>query len=117
MAAETSVFRKSDAAAVFPWRGLAAAVLALAVGWGGIVYAANNSVQGAKKDEGGFDGDAPTAISPRHGKAAAASNLRETGVSAAIGDVLNPGLLTVGSIANNTGFCRLWTKRSDCGAA
>ena len=38
-----------------------AAVL-LAVGWGGLVYAANNSVQGAKKDEGGFDGDAPTAI-------------------------------------------------------
>ena len=37
--------------------------LALAVGWGGIVYAANNSVQGApKKEEGGFDGDAPTAI-------------------------------------------------------
>jgi D-alanyl-D-alanine carboxypeptidase (penicillin-binding protein 5/6) len=32
------------------------------VGWGGIVFAANNSVQGAKKDEGGFDGDAPTAI-------------------------------------------------------
>ena len=26
------------------------------------VYAANNSVQGAKKEEGGFDGDAPTAI-------------------------------------------------------
>jgi len=39
-----------------------AAVLALAVGWGGIVYAANNSVQGAKKEENGFDGDAPTAI-------------------------------------------------------
>ena len=37
-------------------------VVALAVGWGGIVYAANNSVQGAKKEEGGFDGDAPTAI-------------------------------------------------------
>ena len=34
----------------------------MAVGWGGLVYAANNSVQGAKKDEGGFDGDAPTAI-------------------------------------------------------
>jgi D-alanyl-D-alanine carboxypeptidase (penicillin-binding protein 5/6) len=34
----------------------------MAVGWGGVVYAANNSVQGAKKDEGGFDGDAPTAI-------------------------------------------------------
>jgi len=34
----------------------------MAVGWGSLVYAANNSVQGAKKDEGGFDGDAPTAI-------------------------------------------------------
>src|SRR4030088_3185048 len=44
------------------WRSLMAAAVALAVGWGGMVYAANNSVQGAKKDEGGFDGDAPTAI-------------------------------------------------------
>ena len=39
-----------------------AAAIAAAVGWGGIVYAANNSVQGAKKDDGGFDGDAPNAI-------------------------------------------------------
>jgi D-alanyl-D-alanine carboxypeptidase (penicillin-binding protein 5/6) len=39
-----------------------AAVLAVAVGCGGVAYAANNSVQGAKKEEGGFDGDAPTAI-------------------------------------------------------
>jgi serine-type D-Ala-D-Ala carboxypeptidase (penicillin-binding protein 5/6) len=63
MAAETSVSRTSDAAAITPWRGLMAAVVALAVGWGGIVYAANNSVQGApKKEDGGFDGDAPTAI-------------------------------------------------------
>jgi D-alanyl-D-alanine carboxypeptidase (penicillin-binding protein 5/6) len=62
MAAETPVSRKPDAAAAVSWRGLIAAVLALAIGWGGIVYAANNSVQGAKKDEGGFDGDAPTAI-------------------------------------------------------
>ncbi|MEO8320479.1 MAG: D-alanyl-D-alanine carboxypeptidase, partial [Bradyrhizobium sp.] len=63
MAFETSVSRNPDTAAAFPWRGLAAAVLALAVGWGGIVYAANNSVQGAKKEvENGFDGDAPTAI-------------------------------------------------------
>ena len=62
MAPETPVFRKPDAAAVIPWRSLIAAVLALAVGWGGIVYAANNSVQGAKKEDGGFDGDAPTAI-------------------------------------------------------
>src|SRR6267142_5446804 len=63
MAVETPVFRKNGTAAALPWRGLIAAVLALAVGWGGIVYAANNSVQGAKKEvEGGFDGDAPTAI-------------------------------------------------------
>ena len=46
-----------------PWRGLIAAAIGIAVGWGGMVYAANNSVQGAtKKDELGFDGDAPTAI-------------------------------------------------------
>ena len=44
------------------WRGLIAASVVVAVGWGGMVCAANNSVQGAKKDEGGFDGDAPTAI-------------------------------------------------------
>ena len=63
MAAETSVSRRANVAAIFPWRGLMAAALALAVGWGGVVYAANNSVQGApKKEDGGFDGDAPTAI-------------------------------------------------------
>src|SRR6202041_1448182 len=44
------------------WRSLIAVAVVMAVGWGGLVYAANNSVQGAKKDEGGFDGDAPTAI-------------------------------------------------------
>jgi len=44
------------------WRGLAAAVLALAIASSGAVYAANNSVQGAKKDDNAFDGDAPTAI-------------------------------------------------------
>src|SRR5205085_11641410 len=44
------------------WRGLMAAGLALAVGCGGAVYAANNSVQGAKKEDNAFDGDAPTAI-------------------------------------------------------
>jgi serine-type D-Ala-D-Ala carboxypeptidase (penicillin-binding protein 5/6) len=36
--------------------------LAAAVAWTACAYAANNSVQGAKKEEGGFDGDAPTAI-------------------------------------------------------
>jgi serine-type D-Ala-D-Ala carboxypeptidase (penicillin-binding protein 5/6) len=44
------------------WRSLIAVVVVMAVGWGGMVNAANNSVQGAKKDESGFDGDAPTAI-------------------------------------------------------
>src|SRR6202163_4317719 len=62
MAVEIPPSRKSRPAIGRSWRGLIAAVVAMAVGWGGMVYAANNSVQGAKKDEGGFDGDAPTAI-------------------------------------------------------
>jgi D-alanyl-D-alanine carboxypeptidase (penicillin-binding protein 5/6) len=41
---------------------LVAAVVAVTVGWACTLHAANNSVQGAKKEEGGFDGDAPTAI-------------------------------------------------------
>src|SRR4029077_16961545 len=43
-------------------RGLVAVGVALGLGWGGMLYAANQSVQGAKKEEAGFDGDAPTAI-------------------------------------------------------
>src|ERR1700692_4719505 len=43
-------------------RGLVATAVLLTVGWSGVLSAANNSVQGAKKDEAGFDGDAPTAI-------------------------------------------------------
>src|SRR5450631_48371 len=62
MTAERSPTRKSRAATGPCWRILIATVVAAAVGWGGTVYAANNSVQGAKKDEGGFEGDAPTAI-------------------------------------------------------
>jgi D-alanyl-D-alanine carboxypeptidase (penicillin-binding protein 5/6) len=62
MAAETSSTRKSRPAIGQPWRGLIAAIVAIAVVWGGLAWAANNSVQGAKKEEGGFDGDAPTAI-------------------------------------------------------
>jgi serine-type D-Ala-D-Ala carboxypeptidase (penicillin-binding protein 5/6) len=62
MAVEISPSRKAGPAKGRPWRGLIAAAVAATVGWGGIVYAANNSVQGARKDEGGFDGDAPTAI-------------------------------------------------------
>jgi D-alanyl-D-alanine carboxypeptidase (penicillin-binding protein 5/6) len=42
---------------------LLAALLVMAIGWGGVLQAANQSIQGAKKEEpGGFDGDAPTAI-------------------------------------------------------
>src|SRR6202051_5384927 len=62
MAVEISPSRNSGSAAGRFWRHLIAAVVAVAVGWSGTVYAANNSVQGAKKEEGGFDGDAPTAI-------------------------------------------------------
>jgi serine-type D-Ala-D-Ala carboxypeptidase (penicillin-binding protein 5/6) len=62
MASNVALSRTSRFAPGRAWRGLIAAVIAMAVGWGGMVYAANNSVQGAKKDEGGFDGDAPTAI-------------------------------------------------------
>jgi len=43
-------------------RRLMAAALVLALASGGAVYAANNSVQGAKKEDHAFDGDAPTAI-------------------------------------------------------
>src|SRR5471032_1447041 len=62
MAVEIISFRKSSFATAPVWRRLIAAVVVAAIGWGGMVYAANNSVQGARKDEGGFDGDAPTAI-------------------------------------------------------
>ena len=62
MAVEISPFRRFSSATASIWRRLIAGVIVAAVGWGGMVYAANNSVQGAKKEEGGFDGDAPTAI-------------------------------------------------------
>ncbi|MGN1288743.1 MAG: D-alanyl-D-alanine carboxypeptidase family protein [Bradyrhizobium sp.] len=62
MAAPTAVPRTLLARAGRCWRGLVAASVVLAIGCGGVVYAANNSVQGAKKEDAGFDGDAPTAI-------------------------------------------------------
>ena len=62
MAAELTFSRKLEPASPRRWRGLIAVALAAAVGWGGVVFAANNSVQGAKKEDVGFDGDAPTAI-------------------------------------------------------
>src|SRR6516164_5952425 len=45
----------------FP-RCLLAMLVLTAVAWGSVLQAANQSVQGARKEEGGFDGDAPTAI-------------------------------------------------------
>jgi serine-type D-Ala-D-Ala carboxypeptidase (penicillin-binding protein 5/6) len=62
MAVEPVPSRISKPAFAGIWRRLVAATLAVAVGWGGVVHAANQSVQGYKKEEGGFDGDAPTAI-------------------------------------------------------
>src|SRR6478609_11539245 len=62
MAVEISPFRKPQFAKAGFWRSLLATLIVISVGWGGVAYAANNSVQGPKKEEGGFDGDAPTAI-------------------------------------------------------
>src|SRR3954462_7604313 len=62
MAQNTSTSRNPPARVRPFWPGVLAAALLAAFGWAGIVNGANNSVQGAKKDEGGFDGDAPTAI-------------------------------------------------------
>src|SRR5260370_1983656 len=62
MASERLPHHTSRAARGSISHSLVAALLIAAVAWGGLVYAANQSVQGAKKEEGGFDGDAPTAI-------------------------------------------------------
>jgi D-alanyl-D-alanine carboxypeptidase (penicillin-binding protein 5/6) len=43
-------------------RALIAAIVTIGVGCGCMAFAANQSVQGAKKDDGGYDTDAPTAI-------------------------------------------------------
>jgi serine-type D-Ala-D-Ala carboxypeptidase (penicillin-binding protein 5/6) len=44
------------------WQVLLAGMVAVAITLGGAAYAANNSVQGAKKADEGYDADAPTAI-------------------------------------------------------
>jgi serine-type D-Ala-D-Ala carboxypeptidase (penicillin-binding protein 5/6) len=62
MALSTSRFHRPSVATGRALRGLIAAAVAVAIGWSGMLSAANNSVQGAKKEEAGFDGDAPTAI-------------------------------------------------------
>src|SRR6201746_353324 len=45
-----------------PWQSLLAGIVAVGVICGGVAFAANNSVQGAKKEDGRYDTDAPTAI-------------------------------------------------------
>ena len=62
MALSTSRFHRPSGATGRALRGLIAAAVIVAIGWSGMLSAANNSVQGAKKEEAGFDGDAPTAI-------------------------------------------------------
>ncbi len=57
MAVATSFFGRSGSF----WRRLIAAVVLIAIG-GGMAFAANQSVQGARKEDAGFPGDAPTAI-------------------------------------------------------
>ena len=53
---------KNSGFCVAPARALIAAIVAVGVVCGSVAFAANNSVQGAKKDDGGYDTDAPTAI-------------------------------------------------------
>jgi D-alanyl-D-alanine carboxypeptidase (penicillin-binding protein 5/6) len=62
MALDILRFRRSTVTTGRISRILVAAFVVAAIGWGGVLSAANQSVQGAKKEEGGFDGDAPTAI-------------------------------------------------------
>jgi len=62
MAAEIARFRASRSAGIPIWRGLVAVAFALAIAAAGLAHAANHSVQGAAKEEGGFEGQAPTEI-------------------------------------------------------
>lgn len=61
MAARLSSFERGRPTIRHPWRSLIAGFVVLGIGFGSVAFAANNSVQGAKKDEG-YDTDAPTAI-------------------------------------------------------
>ncbi|MEN3287017.1 MAG: hypothetical protein V7634_1317, partial [Bradyrhizobium sp.] len=62
MASSMLPFRLSVRSSGRLLRSLIAVVTAVMVGWSGVLHAANQSVQGARKEEGGFEGDAPTAI-------------------------------------------------------
>ncbi|MBI5260234.1 MAG: D-alanyl-D-alanine carboxypeptidase [Bradyrhizobium sp.] len=62
MAFDLSPIRRTRLTAGLLARGMIALALAACIGSAGVLHAANQSVQGGKKEEGGFDGDAPTAI-------------------------------------------------------
>lgn len=63
MAFRALQIRRPGQAARWLARGLVAAIVTASLGWGGMLYAANQSIQGAvKKEDAGFDGDAPNAI-------------------------------------------------------
>lgn len=61
MAAEIARFRASQFAGTIR-QGLVVLAFALVLGSAGMAHAANHSVQGAVKEEGGFEGEAPTEI-------------------------------------------------------
>jgi D-alanyl-D-alanine carboxypeptidase (penicillin-binding protein 5/6) len=61
MAAEIARFRASRFAGTIR-QGLVVLAFALVLGSAGMAHAANHSVQGAVKEEGGFEGEAPTEI-------------------------------------------------------
>src|ERR1700728_186506 len=62
MALSTSRFHRPSLAPGRLLRSLIVAVVLATLGWSGMLLAANSSMQGTKKEEAGFDGDAPTAI-------------------------------------------------------
>jgi serine-type D-Ala-D-Ala carboxypeptidase (penicillin-binding protein 5/6) len=62
MAPPMSLFRLCKVTRGGLFRGLLAVLIAVSIGWGGALFAANQSITGVKKEEGAFDGDAPTAI-------------------------------------------------------
>jgi D-alanyl-D-alanine carboxypeptidase (penicillin-binding protein 5/6) len=55
-------FDRLNVKAALRWRSLLAVVVVVGMALSGFAYAANNSVQGAKKVDDGYDTDAPTAI-------------------------------------------------------
>src|SRR5579863_7379699 len=62
MALSTSRFHRPPATLGRLMRGLLAFAILVALGWSSVLLAAGNSMQGAKKEDGGFEGEAPTAI-------------------------------------------------------